>query len=161
MRDVARALHYAHGQGLIHRDVKSRNIMLDRKGVVKLMDFGLARSMEGDFTQLTVSGDILGSPAYMSPEQAAGLLHELDARTDVYSLGVVLYELIAGRLPFASPQIQQVLRAIQSGQFKPPSDYRPDIPAPVQELCLKAMRRAPDERFQNSEALALEIDALV
>ena len=98
VRQVAEALHYAHGQGVVHRDIKPSNILLDTIGRVKVADFGIAK-MAGQSTELTVAGSVMGSPQYLSPEQIRG--EELDGRSDVFSLGVVLYELLSGNRPFA------------------------------------------------------------
>src|SRR5262249_42911981 len=101
--EVADALHYAHERGVIHRDVKPSTIMLDDRGKPHLMDFGLAKREVGEIT-MTMEGQVLGTPAYMSPEQARGQGHMVDGRSDIYSLGVALYELLTGELPFRGNQ---------------------------------------------------------
>ncbi len=149
---VAEALEYAHQQGIVHRDVKPSNLMMDADGRPLLADFGLALQTDAGAT-LTRHGDILGTPAYMSPEQARGGSHKVDARTDVYSLGVILYELLAGRLPFqggGSSALHQVLHE----EPRSPRTLNAHVPLDLETICQKAMAKEPGRRYQSARDLA-------
>lgn len=154
---LAEALDYAHQRGIVHRDVKPANILFDGNGRPALIDFGLARDEQSPAT-LTRHGDILGTPAYMSPEQAAGRGHEVDGRSDVYSLGVVLYELLCGRPPFQGGGAG-VLQAVASDEPSRPSTWRPGIPPDLEIVCLKALAKEPRRRYQTAGALAADLRA--
>jgi WD40 repeat protein/tRNA A-37 threonylcarbamoyl transferase component Bud32 len=149
---LAEALDYAHRCGVIHRDVKPANVMLDGDGQPLLADFGLARATEAGAT-LTREGDVLGTPAYMPPEQAAGRNRAVDGRSDVYSLGAVLYELLGGRPPFQGTA-SDVLRQVLHDDPPPPRKLRPGVPLDLETICLKAMAREPAGRYQTAAELA-------
>ncbi len=137
------ALAHAHGRGVIHRDVKPENLMVRRDGVLKLMDFGIAHVV--DMEHLTMTGTVLGSPAHMSPEQVDG--RALDARTDVFSLGTMLYLLSTGRYPFQADSPSAMLHAIAEVRFPDPRAVRPGFPDDLHAVLMRMMARDPDERY--------------
>lgn len=156
---ICEALHAAHQNGLIHRDVKPGNIMIERKddGRLKpyIMDFGLAR--EQRTSSLTMTGALLGTPSYMSPEQAQGRNELLDRRTDVYSLGVSLYELVCGSLPFSAESTAEVLVKILHEEAPPPRKVLPSIPRDLETIILTAIEKEPHLRYQSALAFGEDI----
>ncbi len=154
-RQIAEALFYAHQHAVIHRDIKPANIMVTPTGQTKIMDLGLALPREAK--RVTAAGMIIGTPAYLSPEQAQGLV--LDHRTDIYSLGVVLYEMATGTLPFNSDDIPALLLQHVRQQPKPPRDYVPSLPPALENVILKALEKNPARRFQSCDALAKMLGA--
>jgi serine/threonine protein kinase/Tfp pilus assembly protein PilF len=155
LADVADALHYAHDMGVIHRDVKPANLLLSGDGRLCLTDFGLARLTQEP--GMTVSGSFLGTPAYMSPEQVAVGRVQLDHRTDVYSLGAVLYEMLTLQLPFQGDSREQVLSGILSKEPRPPRRLNPRVPLDLETICLKAMEKDPDRRYATAEEMAADL----
>jgi serine/threonine protein kinase len=143
------ALDYAHNRGLVHRDVKPANVMIGADGVVKLMDFGIARLVGAD---LTNSGMIMGTPDYMSPEQILG--EPADGRSDIFSVGCTLYELIAGRKPFAATDAVDVMNRVVYGQ---PAPLEPELHRVFEELFARALAKAPDQRFQTCSQFAASL----
>lgn len=154
MRQIGGALALAHRHGIIHRDLKPHNVMLATSGgseVPKLLDFGIAKTFDDASTQLTATGFVLGTPQYMSPEQAAG--REIDGRSDLYSLGIILYEMLIGEVPFNDPSTPAVLVKHLSEPPSPPSVRRPDLAvSPVLEaIALRCLAKDPADRFQTAD----------
>jgi len=149
-RQMAGALHYAHERQIIHRDIKPANIKVTSAGQVKIMDLGLA--LPKDAKRVTTDGMIIGTPAYLSPEQAQGFT--LDYRTDIYSLGVVLYEMATGQLPFSSDDIPVLLMQHVKQPVPPPRLLVPTLPVTLEAVILKALEKNPVRRFQSAEAMA-------
>jgi len=155
---LGRAVAYAHQQGVIHRDLKPSNVMLDAEsGQPVLMDFGLAKEVTLEGSQLTRSGEILGTPAYMSPEQAAGQQEQIGPRSDVYALGAVLYELLCGQPPFSGNMGEVVLK-VQSEEPTPLRKLAGPIHRDLETVCLKAMAKDPAERYASAAELAEDLE---
>ncbi|HET7728746.1 MAG TPA: serine/threonine-protein kinase [Usitatibacter sp.] len=150
---MADALAFAHEHGIVHRDIKPGNIMVLADGRIKIMDFGIARLQEP--TVKTQTGVLLGSPQYMSPEQISG--QALDGRADVFSLGVVLYEMLTGIKPFDATDLTQVLFWVVNMPAKPPSERRPGLPAVLDYIVARALKKSPDERYPTARELAADL----
>jgi eukaryotic-like serine/threonine-protein kinase len=149
LSQLASGLSYAHEHGVIHRDVKPSNVILDSDGVVKLMDFGIAkeRSEEEEAEE-----DIIGTAEYMSPEQALG--HKMDGRADIYSLGIMAFEMLTGRLPFDSHDPYEILRKHIREAIVPPNQINPNVPPDLNELVMKACSKQPKDRFNNAQLIS-------
>jgi serine/threonine protein kinase/Flp pilus assembly protein TadD len=152
---VADALAAAHDAGVIHRDVKPHNLLLGGDGQLHLTDFGLARL--ADAPQLTLSGEIMGTPAYLAPEQVRGKPDDIDHRTDIYALGVTLYEVITGEKPFEGENREQILSAICTREPHPPRQVIPQIPLELETICLRAIDKDPRRRHQSAAELAEDL----
>lgn len=153
IEDVARAIHHAHVQGVLHRDIKPSNIIVEKSGRPLVMDFGLARQVAPE-KKLTQEGSALGTPYYMSPEAVRGEVARIGPETDVYSLGIVLYEMTTGRVPFTGRQAFEIYERIVSQDPAPPRDRIPDFPIDLQTVILKAIEKSPLHRYETAEALA-------
>lgn len=152
-------LHTAHLAGILHRDLKPGNLMVDRSGLVKLLDFGLAQRLDSD-SRLTASGSVLGTPAYMSPEQASGDREHTGVRSDIYSMGAVCYELVTGEQPYTASNSVQVLRKIIEGPPPRPSYLQPLLSRDLETIILKAMSRERRDRYPSAEAMAADLRRL-
>ncbi len=155
VRELADALEYAHSQGVIHRDIKPANVMLDAKSHPHLMDFGMAR-LETSVSKLTQDGSVLGTPAYMSPEQAAGKNDEVGGASDQYSLCTLFYELLTGQTPFSGPAHVVIVNVLKTAP-KPPRELKPDIPRDLETICLKGMSKEPSQRYASCRELAEDL----
>ena len=155
---VARAIHYAHERGILHRDLKPSNILIDREGKPHVTDFGLAMRVESD-QHLTASGAILGTPAHMAPEQAAGARGRVGPTSDVYSLGTILYQMLTGRPPFqAAPPVDTVLLVLEQEPL-PPRLLNPRADRQLEMIALKCLQKPPDLRYATAAALADDLEA--
>ncbi len=153
--EIGRALVHAHQGGIIHRDIKPENVMVSDDGAVKLMDFGIAQMV--DTERLTVTGQLLGSPAYMSPEHVSG--KPIDFRTDVFSMGILLYQLATGKLPFAGKNPHEVLRRIGECEYSDPREVCSRIGARLAGIIRRALAKNPDERYQAVGDMCAELEA--
>lgn len=150
LNQVGRALGYAHSQGVVHRDIKPSNVLIDERGDAFLTDFGIAKLVEGT-VQYTATGAIVGTPSYMSPEQGQG--EPADSRSDIYSLGVMLYEMATGRVPYEAETPLAVLLKHVNAPLPPPRQLKPDVPEGVERVILKAMAKSPGSRYQTAEEM--------
>lgn len=150
---IARAVDYFHQQGIIHRDLKPSNILMTRQGEPKIADFGLVKNLEGD-SQQTQTGDVVGSPSYMSPEQASGMVKSIGPATDIYSLGAILYQCLTGRPPFQTSDPMQTLMAVISIDPVPVRQLIPGTPRDINTICMKCLEKQPGKRYATAGALA-------
>jgi serine/threonine protein kinase len=155
-RQLADALSYAHDQGIIHRDVKPVNVLMDRSGRPILSDFGIAKVLASSHEQLTRPGAGVGTPEYMSPEQCMG--GQIDGRADIYALGVMLYEALTGRTPFIGDNYPALAHSHLYEPPSPPSRFNPTLPPPVERVILTALMKDPAQRYQRASELADALD---
>ena len=156
-RQICRGLHAAHEQGVIHRDIKPQNVLIDQRGEVKLMDFGIARMAEAK-EGMTQAGLIVGTPHYMSPEQVQG--KTLGAQSDVYSMGVLIYEMLAGKRPFESSSLTGVLTAHITEQARPPIEIRPEIGRQLNDVVMRALTKDTAKRYADAGDLLADLDRI-
>jgi len=159
--DIASALQYAHSAGIIHRDIKPANIIIDSEGKAHLADFGLARDMAGLDRSLTMSGTVVGTPDYMSPEQAMALKDEIDQRTDVFSLGATLYHSVTGHLPFHGRELYQVLDSVVNKEPLAPSRLVKTLPRDLETIALKCLEKDKKSRYQSAQLLADDLKSFL
>jgi serine/threonine protein kinase len=157
--NVARGLQHAHGRGVVHRDIKPSNILLDEDSCPRITDFGLAKRSDVEYTA-TLDGQVMGTFAYMPPEQARGESSVVDGRADVYSLGVVLYQLLTGKRPFEGTG-RAILKQVLEDAPLAPRSIRPDVPRDLETICLKAMEKVPVRRYQTAGELADDLKRYV
>ncbi len=152
-RQILDALRFAHRHGIVHRDIKPHNVLVDGEGRVKVTDFGIARA---GASQMTEAGSIVGTAQYLSPEQARG--GDVDQRSDLYSLGVLMYELLTGEVPFSGDTPVEIAMKHLSRTPEPPSTIRPDVPRELDMVVMRSLAKDPDDRYQNAEEMAADLD---
>ena len=171
--DVCNAIHYAHSRGVLHRDIKPSNIIVGKFGETLVVDWGLAKAtgksdpraeehtlkpMSSSGSAETVPGSTMGTPPYMSPEQAAGQLERLGAASDVYSLGATLYHILCGTAPFGGDDVGAIIQGVIRGDFRRPREIKPSIDPVLEAVCVKAMAQKPDDRHASARALAEDVE---
>ncbi|HMC63448.1 MAG TPA: serine/threonine-protein kinase, partial [Gemmataceae bacterium] len=156
LKTIAEAIHCAHERGILHRDLKPSNVLIDASDQPRVTDFGLARRLEGD-SELTVTGQVLGSPNYMPPEQATAKRGKVNRRSDVYSLGAMLYHLLTGRPPFVGEALTDTLDQVLNAEPVSPRLLNPSVPRDLETICLKCLEKEPDKRYTTALALADEL----
>ncbi len=154
---LSRAMHFAHEQGIIHRDLKPANILMTQDGVPKITDFGLAKRLEEEDSSQTRSGTIMGTPSYMSPEQARGEVRAVGTHSDLYTLGAILYELLTGRPPFQGANAMDTVMLVTRTEPVPPARLQPNTPRDLETICLKCLQKEPAKRYTNCFELANDL----
>jgi predicted Ser/Thr protein kinase len=156
LRAIAEAVHYAHTRGILHRDLKPSNVLIDGDDRPRITDFGLAKQMHGQ-TEVTMAGQMLGSPNYSSPEQSAGQQEAVGIASDVYSLGALFYHLLTGRPPFLAGSTQETLRLVFETEPISPNTLNPTVPSDLDTICLKCLEKTPAKRYASAQDLADEL----
>jgi WD40 repeat protein/tRNA A-37 threonylcarbamoyl transferase component Bud32 len=151
---LAQAMDYAHQNGILHRDLKPGNVLITQQGSPKITDFGLAKRMGDDSSNNTGTGSILGTPAYMAPEQAEGKIRELGPGADIYALGSILYHALTGRPPFVGETVLDTLQQVKNDDPVPPSRLQPKVPRDLETICLKCLQKEPRKRYESARLLA-------
>ena len=157
LKAAAEGIQYAHEQGVQHRDLKPSNVLLDSSDQPRITDFGLAKLAEEEATQITVSGAILGTPSYMPPEQAEGRRGQISERSDVYSLGAILYEMVAGVPPFRGETHAETLAQVIMSEPVPPRAINPRVPMDLETICLRCLEKEPARRYASAGELAADL----
>lgn len=157
--DVLSALDYSHRAGIIHRDIKPANVMLTPEGKVKVMDFGIARAIADASSAMTQTAAVIGTAQYLSPEQARG--ETVDARSDIYSAGCLLYELLAGRPPFVGESPVSVAYQHVREEARPPSQYNPDVTASIDHIVAKSLAKRTEDRYQSAGDMRRDIERVI
>jgi WD40 repeat protein/tRNA A-37 threonylcarbamoyl transferase component Bud32 len=154
---LARAIAYAHRQGIVHRDLKPANVLLVDAETPKIVDFGLAKTLEADLG-LTQSGVFVGTPSYAAPEQVEGLAKTVGPAADIYALGAIFYQMLTGRPPFQAATVHQTLEQVKTADPVPPSRLQPGLPRDAETICLKCLQKGPHRRYADASALAEDLD---
>ena len=163
MQTIAEAMHYAHQHGILHRDLKPSNVLIDQNGQPRITDFGLAKRIHSDSqlstlnSQLTQSGQVLGSPNFMPPEQASGKRGQVGPHSDIYSMGAILYYLLSARPPFVAEELTETLQQVVNEEPPSPRLLNPGVPRDLETICLKCLSKDPERRYQTAQALAEEL----
>jgi serine/threonine-protein kinase len=155
--ELARAIQYCHQHGILHRDLKPSNILLSADGAAKIGDFGLAKQLDSD-PGLTKSGMVMGTPSYMAPEQTQGRSRDVGPHTDIYALGTILYEMLAGRPPFKGDSVLETMEQVGSQEPPSPSRFQSKVPRDLETICLKAMAKEPCQRYRSALAMAQDLE---
>lgn len=161
MEKLARALHYIHRRGIIHRDLAPTNILYTEEGEPKISDFGLAKIVIGGRLSDAGAEMMYGTPSYMAPEQVEGQADQVGPASDVYALGAILYEMLVGRPLFRGENLQATLQLVRSQQPEPPSVLQPNVPPELDAICLKCLQKDPAQRYASAQALAEELHRIV